>query len=146
MRKILFLLLALLIALALAGCGDDDSSSDSDSKSGSAQSSDAGTDEGTSGGGTAGQTLELGVVKGKLKFDKVQLTAPAGEVTLKLTNADAVPHNIAVKDGDKELGAGELVTNGDVSEVTVTLEAGKTYKFYCQPHEAAGMTGELTVT
>ena len=71
-------------------------------------------------------------------------TAPAGTVTLKLKNASSIAHNVAIElDGEDQ--EGELVTDGDISEITVELKPG-TYTYYCTPHKSIGMTGTLTVT
>ncbi|MCW2923790.1 MAG: hypothetical protein JWM98_1194 [Thermoleophilia bacterium] len=153
-------LLVLVTSIVLAACGggggSDDggssSSSSSSSKKTATTNSSADSEGAPSGGGdatdaagTAGATtLKLGVKGNELKFDKDQLTAPAGKVTLQFTNSSSIPHNVAIEmDGDDS--EGELVTNGDVSEVTVDLEPG-TYTYYCTPHKSAGMTGTLKVT
>jgi plastocyanin len=83
---------------------------------------------------------------GALEFEKGELTAPAGEITLVMENAASVEHNIAVK-GDGIDEKGPVVGEGGTSELTVTLQPGE-YEFYCSVpgHEAAGMEGMLTVT
>lgn len=140
------LLLVLLAALLLAACGGDDDSSTDDSGSGdtateTAEDTAEPSTEDDSGDTAAGGTiLELGVEGNELKFDTTELTAPAGSVTLKLTNASSIQHNVAIEDEE-----GELVADGGVSEVTIDLEPG-TYEYYCTPHKGAGMTGTLTVT
>lgn len=147
----LSLLLVLLAALALAGCGDDDSSSsDSGSDDTAAETADdSGSDAGDDGSADAGagETLDLGVDGNNLAFDKTELTAKAGTVTLKLTNTSSIQHNVAIEDEDGEMlgEEGELVGADGVSEVTVDLEPG-TYTYYCSPHKSSGMTGTLTVT
>lgn len=148
------LLLVLLAALLLAGCGDDGSGSDraTGGGGGSAQGDDDPTDAGddggddTGGGDAGGQTLELSASGSELEFDKTELEAQAGSVTLHFTNKSTIPHNVALKTEDGEtLGEGELVSKGGESEVTADLEPG-TYTYYCSPHESAGMVGTLTVS
>lgn len=146
------LLLVLLAALLLAACGgDDDSASDEGGSEDTAaetvdDAADTSTDEGGDAAAGAGTMLDLGVKGNELKFDKTELTAPAGSVTIKLTNASSIQHNVAIESADGEsLGEGELVADGGVSEVTAELEPG-TYTYYCTPHKSAGMTGTLTVT
>lgn len=80
---------------------------------------------------------------GALAFTQTALSAPAGSVTLTLTNASAVPHNIAVKGQD---AVSDIVQDGGTSDITVDLPAGE-YEYYCAVpgHEAAGMKGTLTV-
>ena len=84
----------------------------------------------------------------KLRFSATRLRAPAGRVTLKMTNRDDIAHNIAVR-GPKLAKArvGKIVGTGKVSKVTATLPAGG-YTFYCSVfgHESGGMRGTLTVT
>jgi uncharacterized cupredoxin-like copper-binding protein len=84
---------------------------------------------------------------GNLKFDKKNLTAPAGKVKLVMHNpgSSGTQHGIAVKGHglDKD---GRIVNPGKTSSVTVTLKPG-TYSFYCPVlgHRAAGMNGHITV-
>jgi plastocyanin len=118
-----FVLLAL--ALGLAACG-------------------GGGDEGEPSGG--GTTLELAADPGGgFSFDKKTLEAPAGTITIHLTNDSSVPHDIGVK-GDSVDEVSDTVMQGEVS-LTVDLEPG-TYTFYCSVpgHEAGGMAGTLTVS
>ena len=83
---------------------------------------------------------------GALAFTEAALTAPAGSVTLKLTNASPVPHNIAVDGNGVDSPASETIQGGASAEITVDLPAG-TYKYYCEVpgHRGAGMEGTLTV-
>lgn len=100
----------------------------------------------TAGGGTAVEkagTLTIPAdPSGQLAYQDSKATAQAGSVTIKMPNMSGVPHNIAI-DG---LGHGAIVAKG-VSSFTATLQAGKTYTYYCQVpgHRAAGMHGTLTV-
>jgi plastocyanin len=124
----------LVLALAVAGCGGDD---DDDEEAAPPPPPAA----------TGGTTLENPAdAGGELAFEKDELTAPAGEVTLVMENPSSLEHNIAVKDGDVD-EKGPVVGEGETSEVKVTLEAGE-YTFYCSVpgHEAGGMEGTLTVT
>lgn len=149
-RKLTSLLLVLLAALLLAACGgDEESGSQTDDGDAPAETSDdSGTDAGDDGADDTGggQTLELGATGAELKFDKSELEASAGTVTLRLTNDSTIPHNVALESEDGEtLGEGEIVGQGETSEVTADLEPG-TYTYYCSPHKGAGMTGTLTVS
>ena len=72
-------------------------------------------------------------------------TAPAGKVTIVLTNDSAIQHSIAIKaPGDVP---GQVVSQGQMSTTTATLKAG-TYQYYCTVpgHAQSGMVGTLTVT
>jgi plastocyanin len=93
------------------------------------------------GGGTV---LDLST-SGQIGFSTHALTAPAGQVTIRLTNVSGLDHNIALQGNGVAL-VGPVVTSG-ISSVTGTLAAG-TYTFYCtlSGHAGAGMSGTLTVT
>ena len=156
-RRPLFLILAcaalVALALGLAACGDDDD----DSGEPAATSTPAatattpatplptettGTDTTAPGGGAT--TLDVAAdPSGQLKFDPTELSAPAGDITLDLTNDSAVPHNIAV---DGAEGVSDTIQDGGTAELTVNLPAG-TYEYYCDVpgHRQAGMVGTLTV-
>ncbi len=118
MRK----LVLLLTVLAVAGCG--------------------GGDEGGGGGGGGGGTIALASPQdGSLKFDKTELTAKAGEVTIDYDNPSDTPHAVEIE-GE---GSSETVTGAKTS-VTADLDAG-TYTFFCPVgnHRDGGMEGTLTV-
>ena len=153
--KFTMLLLALAVgAFAFAGCGGDDNNDSSSSDTGaSAPSSSESTPAETtdtsasSSGGGGGEELKLSAdPSGALKFDKTDLSAKAGKVSIVMDNPSSVPHAVAVEGNgvDKD---GETVMQGEKSTVgPVELKAG-TYTFYCpvDGHEAAGMKGTLTV-
>jgi plastocyanin len=135
MRRLLGLAL-LALALAVAGCGGDDD--EGDEATPPAPPPPAATDNGEA------TTLENPAdAGGALAFEKDELTAPAGEVTLVMENPSSLDHNIAIE-GEEE---GEVVGQGGTSRVTATLEAGE-YTFYCSVpgHQAGGMEGTLTIT
>ena len=154
-RRPLFLILAcaalVALALGLAACGDDDD----DSAEPAATSTPAATattpatpvptettDTTASGGGAT--TLDVAAdPSGQLKFDPTTLSAPAGDITLDLTNDSAVPHNIAV---DGAEGVSDTIQDGGTADLTINLPAG-TYEYYCDVpgHREAGMVGTLTV-
>jgi plastocyanin len=133
------------LALGMAACGDDE---EEPAAGGGATEAPAATEEAAPTTGTGG-TLELSATEdGGLGFEPKELSASAGEVTIRMANPDGnqMPHNVALE-GDGLEESGEIVQPGsDVSEVTTTLEAG-TYTFYCAvgQHRANGMEGTLTV-
>lgn len=108
---------------------------------GSQEAPDGGAESGA-GGAT---TLPLAADPTQLAFDKTELDAKAGKVTIDFDNPSAIPHNVVIeKDGD-ELAGFEPITEGE-EELTADLEAGS-YEFVCTVpgHEEAGMVGTLNV-
>jgi plastocyanin len=134
MRRLLGLAL-LVLALFAAGCGGDD---DDDDEGATPPPPPAAT-----GNGEATTLENPADAGGALAFEKDELTAPAGEITLVMENPASLEHNIAIE-GE---GEGEVVGEGGTSRVTATLEPGE-YTFYCSVpgHQAGGMEGTLTVT
>jgi plastocyanin len=97
-------------------------------------------DEPVSNAGT--QVVELTMVD--IAFEPTDLTIPAGaDVTIKLVNNGALPHNFAVP---SEGIQSEDFSSGASGTITVNLPAG-TYEFICSVpgHAAAGMVGTLIV-
>jgi plastocyanin len=124
--------LAIVGVVLAAGCGSGSSASPATTTEPQAQA------EGT--------TLQLAAVaSGAFEYDKKTLEAPAGEVTIVMTNPSSVPHDIAIE-GNGVHVAGKVVTNGGQSTVSADLKPG-TYTFYCtvDDHEQLGMKGVLTV-
>jgi plastocyanin len=79
-----------------------------------------------------------------LKFDKAEVTAPAGApFTIAFDNRDnGIPHDVAIRDDSGIVFNGEDITGpGQVVEDVPPLPAG-TYTFFCTFH--ADMTGTLT--
>ena len=81
---------------------------------------------------------------GSLKFDKTELTAKAGTVTIDYDNPSQTPHAVEIEGNGVEEKS-ETVTGGKAS-VSADLEAGE-YTFYCPVgnHRGGGMEGTLTV-
>lgn len=83
---------------------------------------------------------------GNLRFNKTQLKAPAGKVTIHFTNASTVAHNVTVASpSGSVLGATRTGTGSSV--LNLRLPRG-TYTFYCSVpgHRQAGMQGTLVVS
>jgi plastocyanin len=135
-RSMVFLILLATMALALAGCGGG---------GGSATTGGGGGGATTGGGGGGGQTLALAAdPSGALKYDKTQLEATAGDITIDLTNDSPLPHDVAVE-GNGVQETSDRVTGGSTT-LNLNLKAG-TYTFFCSVdgHRAAGMEGTLVV-
>ena len=135
MRRLTILLV--LAMLAVAGCGGDDEEPASGSGSRSSE-------ESTPSGGGAGEELTLAADASALKFDKSDLTAKAGKVTITMDNPSDIPHNVVID--DPAATPGETVGKGEKSVATAELAAGE-YTYYCAvgSHRGAGMEGKLTV-
>jgi uncharacterized cupredoxin-like copper-binding protein len=97
--------------------------------------------------GAAASALKLAADPGgQLSFSSKQLSAKAGKVTITLTNAAQLEHNVTIAQGSTVLGATPTFTGGSRS-LTLTLKPG-TYTFYCSVpgHRQAGMEGTLSVS
>jgi uncharacterized cupredoxin-like copper-binding protein len=137
-------------AVAVAGCGgdDDDGGGGGGNSGGQSSTSSGGGGEASGGGGGGGGTTTIQLAAdpgGALKFDKTNLTAKAGKVTIDFDNPSSLPHAVEVEgNGVEEKTA--TVTNAKTEPLTMDLKAGK-YEFYCpvDGHKAAGMEGTLTV-
>jgi mono/diheme cytochrome c family protein len=82
----------------------------------------------------------------QLAYATNRATAEAGRLTIRSPNPSNVPHDIALEFDDRDDVAGEVVTDGGVSEIEVDVEPGE-YVFYCtvEGHREGGMLGTLTV-
>ena len=81
----------------------------------------------------------------QLAYVTNEASAEAGELTITSPNPSGTPHNIALEGGGLD-EKGAVVTDGGVSEITVTVKPGE-YQFYCSVpgHKEGGMVGKLTV-
>jgi len=104
-----------------------------------------GGEEGGSKGAEASTTLQLAADPSALAFDKTELTAKPGKVTIDFDNPSAIPHNVVIEQDGKELAGFEPIAEGK-EEVSADLKPG-TYTFLCTVpgHAEAGMEGTLTV-
>ena len=146
MRRCLALSMAVLaLGLVAAGCGDDDDDEGGDGAATTEQPAPADTGaadtEAAPAGG--GEALTLSSPEdGSLSYDKTELTAPAGEVTIDYENPSSTPHNVTIEGTD---AATETIMEAQTS-ISTELEAGE-YTFFCSvgQHRQAGMEGTLTV-
>lgn len=95
--------------------------------------------------GGATTTLQLAADGSNLAYDKTELEAKAGKVTIDFDNPSPIAHDVAIEQNGKEVAATELISEGEDS-VTADLKPG-TYTFLCTVpgHAEAGMQGTLTV-
>ena len=97
---------------------------------------------------SGGGQINISASNSTLKFDKVSLTAPSGQVTIVFDNQDSgVPHNIHVFEGTdakgKSVGSSPLETGPLKQDLHLTLTAGS-YFYQCDAHPTT-MKGTLTV-
>ena len=95
------------------------------------------------------EAVEVVIAARDLAFDPDVIRAPAGaELTVRLTNAGLVPHNIAFTLDSGEILSPEAVSDiigpGDTVSVTFTTPGPGRYAFLCQIHPLE-MTGRLRV-
>ncbi len=146
--------LAAIAPIALvAGCGSSSSSSANStttttSVTAPAATAPASTAPAKTTPATASTVAVAAEPSGALAYVQKSLTAPPGKVTFDFTNKSSVQHNLTfeVASTEHELGATKTITNGSAT-ITLTLPKGK-YHYYCSVpgHEAAGMSGILTVS
>jgi plastocyanin len=129
-------ILSLIAVFAAVGCGGS-SNSNSSSTTGTAATT-------SPGGGGGGNQLAISADPAQLKFNTSQLNATAGKVTITMTNPSPLQHDVSIKGGVNVTG--NVVGQGGKSVASADLKPGQ-YTFYCSVdgHEAAGMTGTLTV-
>jgi plastocyanin len=102
--------------------------------------------------GTTANTVQL---TDALRFDPATLTVPRG-TTVTWRNTSQVPHTVtddpskAASASDAQLPSGaQPWDSGNLNPgqtFTHTFDTPGTYKYFCQPHEAGGMVGTITVT
>ena len=144
------LVVALVAALTVAACGSSSSSSSSSTSSGGGGGGGGGatSTKSTAGGGGPAQSVPVSAdPSGALRFQQSTLSAKAGSVTFKFTNAAPVTHNFCLQSSSgKQLGCSGTISGGATDSLSTNVTPG-TYTFYCNVdgHEAAGMKGTLTV-
>lgn len=100
-------------------------------------------------------TVKMGTDKGLLQFQPHKLTIKPGDTVRWVVNT-VPPHNVVfdakgVPNGDrslaKELSHSKLLLSpGKSYEITFPTDVPVgTYKYYCQPHRGAGMSGIIEV-
>jgi plastocyanin len=136
LRRSAHLGLAAMLVLVMAACAPAD------------EGGNGATDGGdNTGGGTvsvSGGSVEI--TAADLAFDASTIEAPAGEAfTITLVNNDSAPHNISVytEEGGEEVVVGDVINQGETTEVEVpALDAGE-YYFVCDVHP--DMNGTVVV-
>ncbi len=135
---------ALALVLGAAACGDE---TDSDKTPAAEEKShQANNDTGDTAAGGGSEIVLAADPAGDLAFDKQDVAAKAGKVTLVFTNDSSVPHNVEIEaESGEEAGVTETITAAKTTK-QFDLEPGA-YEYYCtiDGHKDAGMEGKLTV-
>jgi plastocyanin len=97
----------------------------------------------------AGKTTKLTQAAdpgGQLAFEKQELVAKAGTVTIEFMNASPVEHNLTIEEASKKVVGATPTFVGGKRSLTLKLSPG-TYTFFCSVpgHRQAGMEGKLKV-
>jgi plastocyanin len=136
----------LLAAMSFAACGGGDDESSSSGSEATATETATPTETATAESGGGGESVSLAApADGSLKYDKTELSAKAGKVTIEFDNPSSVPHAVEIEGNGVEEET-KTITK-DKASLTVDLKAGE-YEFYCPVgnHRAEGMEGKLTVS
>jgi plastocyanin len=144
MKKFAIVIAALALApVGVAACGGgSDSSSTTPASTDSASGA---TTPASGSGGGATVTFEADP-SGQLAFTQTDVTAAAGNDTIKFDNPASLTHDVVIEDSS----GNEIASTDTVSAGTATAQADLkpgTYTFFCSvdSHRAAGMEGTLTV-
>lgn len=80
-----------------------------------------------------------------LTFSPSSVTIDAGQ-TVRWVNDAAITHTVTPRDAAQSGVWGDVTLSsaGETFEHTFSV-AGETYDYFCRPHEAQGMTGQITV-
>ena len=103
-------------------------------------SSDGDTGPGDTTNGTENSVVEVNLTSG-LAFTPADLTIEVG-TTVRWVNDAAMFHTIT-PDGHSEWSRQEMTSAGQTFEHTFGSEG--TFPYYCEPHQAQGMAGTITV-
>jgi plastocyanin len=151
MKKVVAFLALALASAALVACGggdDNTTTTASGGESNAESTTPSGGKEGASGvANGGGSDLEFEAdPNGELAYTATSATAKSGQVNIKFTNPQPLPHDVVIEDSSgKQVGGTETIAEGSDS-AAVNLKPG-TYTFYCSVpgHREAGMEGTLTV-
>ena len=95
---------------------------------------------------SSSQIVNVSSPPNQIAFAQKTLSAKAGTVTFNYSNPGQIPHNFVILDqSGSPIDPTMPVFAGGKKSIAVDLKPG-TYKFICQPHQAAGMVGELKVS
>jgi plastocyanin len=137
-------------AVACGGGGDDDAEGDTSTPMSNGNGDNGNGDDNGDDGDDNGDAEDgvLTLVSKNTLFDKTELRAKAGEITIKHDNQDGgIVHNVHVYKGSdatgEDMGMTELEAGPVEQTLVLNLEPGE-YFFVCDAHPAT-MAGTLTV-
>ncbi|KIZ00519.1 Plastocyanin [Monoraphidium neglectum] len=99
---------------------------------------------------SADATVKLGADNGALVFEPSTVTVSSGETITWVNNA-GFPHNIVFDEDEVPAGVdADAISRDDYLNApgetySLKLSASGTYKYYCEPHQGAGMVGTVVV-
>ena len=126
MRRLVILIGILALALGAAACGG------------------GGSGDGNGNGSSDSASLSL-AYETNFKYSPIELSAPAGEITISLKNNDpSLAHNFVIPELNVDSGETDP---GRSHKLTFTAVAG-TYQYICNiaGHQESGMVGTLTIS
>lgn len=157
MRPIGVLLLALLVVsvcVLIAGCTSPEGNATPEAtpptapETGTPAAPNMTVTETTSASGDGNQSLTVDLTAQNIAFDTNTITVPAGaQVTIRFTNLDSVPHNVAVYEtsqANEAIFVGEIINQGEIAYTFTAPGQPGTYFFRCDVHPTT-MTGDFIV-
>lgn len=87
------------------------------------------------------QEGDIELVTKDSEYQPVTIEAEEGEISIFVDNEDATLHTFTIDELDVDLD----VPASKSARVTFDAEPGRTYEFFCVPHESEGMEGTLRV-
>ena len=148
MKKLVIMAAVVVLGIAsIAACGggeSEDSAPTAETAKATPQATAAPTEAAAStstGGDVVKIVNEDPGGSGKYQFSTSELTFSVGDTATFQVSAETEFHTFEVD----ELGISKEMEAGQTIEFEVTFDKAGTFKLYCVPHEALGMTGTITV-
>lgn len=143
LRHLTVSMLLVLSIMFASGCGDDVTEAGRDGEAAKTRTSGAEGPAAT-GARVGNQVFDVKVSGGRL--EPASIEAQAGAVTIRLRNVSDRPLRIALREGKQLLTEGGPASRKQLSEITVPVEAGKTYEYFTPGQGKAELSGKLVVS
>ena len=146
MRRFVVVALAPVLVVVAAGCGSSSNSSSTKSSTSAAAPTTTAANAATPAPGT----VAIGVTETQFKLTPANITPKkSGKHTIVAFNKGTITHAIEVEGGGaggKDVRSADIAP-GKSATITVDLQAGKTYTWYCpiDGHRGLGMKGTIKV-